>query len=287
MISPAPQFLDLTLGDGCNLHAAQGGSGPDVVLVHGSLALLEDMLLGPYEALAAGFRVTAFDRPGHGRSGRRRLDASIWRQADALNEAAERLAVKRPVVVGHSFGGSVALAWALRHPASIAGLVLVAPLAFPEPRLEQLLFGPRAVPVLGDVMARTGGPVLDALAAPLLSRAMFAPQEIPARMRAEFPLELVLKPRNMQSNGEDALEAIFGLAVAATLYPSCTTPVRILAGGSDRVVNPTLHGQALAGLLPHGAFVRMEGLGHMLHHFAQAAIVEAVEAVRQSGRPSD
>ncbi len=280
-----PRRHDLPLSDGCSLHAAQGGSGPDVVLVHGSLSLLEDMLIGPYEALAAQFRVTAVDRPGHGRSGRPRLQGSIWRQADALNEASGRLRLERPVVVGHSFGGAVALAWALRHPASIAGLVLLAPIAFPEPRLEHLLFGPRAVPLAGDLIARTSAPAFDALAAPALARAMFWPQEVPDRMRAEFPLQLLLEPRHMQAEGEDALEAIPDLARAAMLYPTCRLPVRILAGSQDRVVNPSLHGRLLARLLRRAEFSRIEGLGHMLHHFAQPEIVAAVEAVREFASP--
>lgn len=282
MDRPAPQRLDLRLANGCNLHAAQGGSGPDVVLVHGALSVIEDMLLGPYDALAERYRVTAFDRPGHGRSGRRRLEASIWRQAEALHEGAGRLGLDRPVVVGHSFGGSVALAWALRHPEAIGGLVLLAPLAFPEPRLEHLLFGPRAIPVMGDVIAMTSGPALDAMAAPALARAMFHPQQIPERMRTEFPLRLVMEPRHMQAEGEDLLEAISGLSAAAMLYPSCPLAVRILAGSRDRVVNPSLHSRGLAALLPRGQFSRIEGLGHMLHHFAQPQIVEAVSAVREA-----
>ena len=282
MDRPAPQRLDLRLDNGCNLHAAQGGAGADVVLVHGALSVLEDMLLGPYDALAQHFRVTAFDRPGHGRSGRRRLEGSIWNQAAALHEGAAKLHLERPVVVGHSFGGSVALAWALRHPEAIAGLVLLAPVAFPEPRLEQLLFGPRAIPLVGDLLARTGGRAFDALAAPALAKAMFSPQPVPERMRTEFPLQLVMEPRHMQAEGEDALQGIAGLAAAAMLYPSCWLPVRILAGGSDRVVNPGLHGRTLAAMLPRGDFSRLEGLGHMLHHFAQAEIVEAVGAVREA-----
>ncbi len=282
MDRPALQRLDLRLANGCNLHAAQGGSGPDVVLVHGALSVIEDMLLGPYDALAERYRVTAFDRPGHGRSGRRRLEASIWKQAEALHEGAGRLGLARPVVVGHSFGGSVALAWALRHPEAIAGLVLLAPLAFPEPRLEHLLFGPRAIPVMGDLIAVTSGPALDALAAPALARAMFHPQPIPERMRTEFPLQLVMEPCHMQAEGEDLLEAISGLAAAAMLYPSCPLPARILAGSRDCVVNPSLHSRGLAALLPRGAFSRIEELGHMLHHFAQPQIVEAVSAVREA-----
>ncbi len=55
--------------------------------------------------------------------------------------------------------------------------------------------------------------------------------------------------------------------------------MRILAGSQDRVVNPSLHARGLARLLPRGEYSQIEGLGHMLHHFAQAEIVDAVRAV--------
>jgi pimeloyl-ACP methyl ester carboxylesterase len=274
---------DLPLSGGQNLHCAQGGEGPDVILIHGGMSVLEDMLIGPFDALAQRFRVTAFDRPGHGRSGRRRLDASIWRQAAMLHEGARRLGLDRPVVIGHSFGGAVAVAYGLCFPEETAAVVGIAPLAVPELRLEHLLFGPRAPPVLGDILARTAGPVVDAALGPVLLRAMFYPQEVPARVRSEFPFSLVLEPRHMQSDGEDAVEIGPGLALAAFRYPACRVPVRVLAGDRDRVVNNRLHGGTLASLVPDGGYLELEGVGHMLHHARPAAVVEAAAALTAAG----
>jgi pimeloyl-ACP methyl ester carboxylesterase len=52
--------------------------------------------------------------------------------------------------------------------------------------------------------------------------------------------------------------------------------VRIFGGERDMVVNNTLHGRVLARILPDGHFETLPGLGHMVHHFAQAPIVDAV-----------
>src|SRR5687767_3912863 len=90
--------------DGPALAYVDRGAGPPVVLLHGTLTALEDMTLSPLEALAASYRVLAFDRPGFGRSEVRRFaDAGVWRQAAHIQGALDRLSVERPIVVGHSF----------------------------------------------------------------------------------------------------------------------------------------------------------------------------------------
>lgn len=267
---------DLKTTEGLNLHCALGGAGRDVVLIHGSLSVLEDMLLGPFDLLAETCRVVAFDRPGHGRSERRRLDGSIWRQAEILHAGAIQLGLRRPVLVGHSFGAAVALAYALTYPDAVSGLVLLAPIAMPELRAEHLLFGPRATPVIGDILAQTAGPPLDAALGPLLVKAMFAPQEIPPRFLEGFPFELVMRPKQMQANGEDAVQALNGLALAAFSYPRLASPARVLGGDADWVVNHELHGKALARLAPDASFTSLPGLGHMLHHFDPEAVAAAV-----------
>ncbi len=100
----------------------EAGVGDPVLLIHGAMTNLDDMLTGPFDDLAAEHRVIAVDRPGHGESTRRRLaDASPWRQAEIIHDAAAELGVERPIVVGHSFGGAVALAYAMRFPRETAG----------------------------------------------------------------------------------------------------------------------------------------------------------------------
>ena len=84
-----PPFRFVTASD-LPVRYAQAGDGPDVVLIHGAMTSAEDMVLGPFDALAERFRVTAFDRPGHGETHRPRLQGSlsqqtaIWRVAQSV-----------------------------------------------------------------------------------------------------------------------------------------------------------------------------------------------------------
>ena len=258
----------------------EAGSGPDLVLIHGALMTLEDMWLGPMTALSRHFRVIAVDRPGHGASDRVRFsDGSAWDQAAILHDALQGLGLHKPVVLGHSFGGAVALSYGMSFPDEVAGIVAVAPICFPELRLEQILFGPRAVPIAGDALAYTLGQVTDAALLPLLWRAMFLPQAMPERFAAEFPFQWARRPAPMIANAEDAAAMWTGLSRSALSYPTCKAPVHVLGGDSDLVVNNFFHGQNAAALIPGGRFDLVGGAGHMLHHFHIDAVVEAARGM--------
>ena len=264
--------------DGERLAYVEAGSGRPVLLIHGALTNLDDMVLGPFEALAARHRVIAVDRPGHGLSTRLRFaDASPWRQAAIIHEAAVALGAERPVVVGHSFGGAVAMAYALQFPAETAGVLALAPIVWPEPRLEMAVFGPRAPPGAGDLLAHGSAATLDKVALPLLWRAMFLPQAMPARFERNFTFDLAGGPTTGVATGEDSASILTSLWRSVVGYASCRPPVRILGGGEDLVVNNALHGAALARILPDGRFEELPGLGHMLHHFAADRISASVE----------
>ena len=258
----------------------EAGSGPDLVLIHGALMTLEDMWLGPMTALSRHFRVIAVDRPGHGASDRIRfLDGSPWAQAAIIRDAVRALDLHRPVIVGHSFGGAVALSYAMSFPDEIAGVVALAPICFPELRLEQMLFGPRAVPMLGDALAFTGGAAVDTALLPLLWRTMFLPQAMPARFAAEFPFAWARRPAPMIANGEDAAALWPAMARSAMGYAGCRVPVHILGGDADIVVGNLFHGWNAARLIPDAKFDLIGGAGHMLHHFHVEALTAAAREI--------
>ena len=271
--------------DGGELAYVEAGQGPPVLLIHGALTNLDDMVLGPFDALAAGCRVIAVDRPGHGASSRLRFaDASPWRQAQIIRDAVQTLGVERLVVVGHSFGGAVALAYAMSFADEIAGAVALAPIVWPEPRLELVSFGPRTSPGLGDMLGLGSALTTDQVALPLLWRAMFLPQAMPERFERGFSFELAGGRQTTTATGEDAVAIVTALWRSVAAYPTCRAPVRILGGDSDIVINNAYHGQGLSRVLPDATYRNLKGLGHMLHHFAVDEVVSAVRGLQQQDR---
>jgi len=107
-----------------SLHYVRTGTGPETVLIHGLASDLAFWYLGIVPLLARRFTVTAFDLPGHGYSDMptaRSTSADL--AADTL-ELMDRLEIERAHLVGHSFGGSVALHAAVLRPDRVASLVL-------------------------------------------------------------------------------------------------------------------------------------------------------------------
>ncbi len=269
--------------DGQTVAWAGGGEGPAVVLLHGTLTSLNDplMALGP-ALVQAGFRVIAFDRPGNGESTRLPGEASMWGQAERLRDAARRLELKQPVLVGHSQGGSIATAWALAHPEEVAGVVAVAPIVVPEPRLELLIFGPRAPWGAGDLLSYAAMP-LDGLLLPLLWRGMFLPQAMPAAFRATYPVDEAGERARLRAVAEETAHLVSDLGRLTASAAGCRVPVRVLQGDRDPVVN-LLHGRTLAALAPDSSFTMLSGLGHMADHFAQKQVIAAVREIADPGQ---
>jgi pimeloyl-ACP methyl ester carboxylesterase len=266
------------LAEDLDLAWAEEGAGRAVVLIHGTLTALEDMTLSLCPVLAPGYRVIALDRPGFGHSSARRLvDAGVWRQAASLGAAVDSLGLDRPILVGHSFGASVALAMAIDRPERIGGVVALAPLVLPEVRLEQPLFGPRAAPFVGDLVSHAAGTSSDRALLPLLWRSMFLPQAMPEAVVASFPFALAGRSRCAVRTGEDAVTAPAGLARLTMLAKDCPVPIRIFGGDRDLVVHNGTNGRMLAAVMPNASFTDLPGLGHMIHHFAGETIAAAVD----------
>jgi len=109
------------------LSTMEAGSGEPVVAIHG-LGATKGSFLPTVAALAPRFRVIALDLPGFGDSDKpigAAYDARFF--ADAVVDLLDALELERAHLIGNSLGGRVALEVAMRHPARVGGLGLLAP----------------------------------------------------------------------------------------------------------------------------------------------------------------
>ncbi len=273
------RFLEI---DGVRLHYVERGEGSPVVLIHGNTVSLADFeASGVIDRLAANHRVIAFDRPGFGHSTRPR--DRLWTpaaQAELLHGALGRLAVERPVLVGHSMGTMVALAMALDHPADARGLVLLGGYYYPSARIDALLTAPVALPVLGDVMRYTVTAVSGRIMLKALVKAMFTPKDIPSEFFPVLSREMMLRPVQLRANAEDAAFMIPQAKASSERHKELKLPVSIIAGAQDLVVDVKAHSARLHGDLPQSELVVVPGAGHMVHYAALEEIKAAID--RQS-----
>ncbi len=122
----------------CEEHGGNGSGERAVVLLHG-LMLDRTTWRSLLPPLASQGRVVLLEGPGHGDS-EVPPPFTLEEHAEALDDALEALGVERAVLVGHSWGGLVALRYALRRPRRTAGLVLIGASAAPERPARRLKY---------------------------------------------------------------------------------------------------------------------------------------------------
>ncbi len=153
---PAERILAVPGGAGA-LRVSDGGAGePAVVFVHGLGSDLEAWR-AQLDHLRPRRRAVAYDQRGHGGSDRARDGVyTIEALAADLDAVIRALGIRRAVVVGHSFSGTVVTAWAGAHPEAVAGLVYADAVgdfhAIPREALEKELRADQAI--AGDAAAR-------------------------------------------------------------------------------------------------------------------------------------
>lgn len=277
---PVGAILDV---DGTPVHYVQQGQGRDVVLIHGAGGNLRDFTFSLAGKLAEHYRVTAFDRPGLGYTGR--PDPALARvfsskaespqlQAALLARAAEELRVREPVVLGHSYGGAVAMAWGLDNPAS--ALVIVSGAVMPWTGGLGAQYA-----VLGSAV---GGalvpPVITAFTDPLdtaeIVASIFAPQPAPDGYLPHVGPGLTLRRDTLRANARQVNTLLPHVVEMSKRYPSLDMPVEFVHGDADDTVPLDVHARRAVPLIDKAALTVLDGIGHMPHHAREGAVIEAV-----------
>ncbi len=280
---PLGQFV--TLG-GARLHLYQTGQGPDIVLIHGASGNMRDFTFDLVGRLADRYRVTVVDRPGLGHSDRLDRDgATIFEQADVLVRAVAQLGVTRPLVLGHSYGGAVALAWATRHPEATAGLIVLAGASNPWDAPLSTYYRVLSHPV-GQWLAV---PALTAwLPEPVVTDTIaqiFAPQDTPQGYGAYIGAGLSLQRRALRENALQRAGLLEEIRQMVPDYAAITAPVEILHGSADTTVWPQIHAQPLARQIDGANLVILEGIGHSPHHADPQTVIAAIDRAAAAAGP--
>ncbi|MDT0497528.1 alpha/beta hydrolase [Algiphilus sp. W345] len=118
-------MASLELADACRLEYQQVGEGPDLVLVHGLATNRAFWYASLAQALKHAFRVTLYDLRGHGYSSLSPQGYSAADQAGDLAALLEQAGIESADVVGHSYGGGIALEFAVQYPQLLRRLVLM------------------------------------------------------------------------------------------------------------------------------------------------------------------
>ena len=184
------------------LHYVDRGTGEALVLLHGNGSMIQDFdSSGLIDLAAKNYRVIVFDRPGFGHSDRpHNVTWTPAAQAELVSKALHRLGISRAVVLGHSWGASVAVALALKYPDLVSGLVLASGYYYPTARADVLALSVPALPWAGDVIRHTVSPIASRIIWPVLMSKIFGPPTMPKKFGA-FPKEMAVRPSQIRCIG--------------------------------------------------------------------------------------
>ncbi|MBR9822140.1 MAG: alpha/beta hydrolase [Rhodobacteraceae bacterium] len=282
---PLGRFLTV---NGHRVHVHQFGEGPDLVIAHGATSHMREAMACFATGLAGEFRVTLIDRPGEGYTPRlHRRGESLREQAELMADTVQALGIENFTLLGQSFGGSVALAWAIHRPEGLRAVALSAAPAYPWlPNLPWRIKGP-AMPVLGPLIARVvlawfrKSYFIDSYAK------VFFPNAVPENYGHRIGLPLSLLPHNVVADNRQLARMGRDLTEIGPRFGEIRIPVEIVIGAEDKVVRPELHAHALAREIP-GARVRLlKGQGHMPHVGDPEGIGDAVRRAARRARAKD
>ena len=262
--------------EGVRLHAMDregDDPGTAVILIHGAGLDHRDWTFSFLEGLPRAYRVLAFDRPGFGGSGRPAIAGGLpATQARLLRTAAMSLGVERAVLVGHSWGGAVAMAWGVDAPETTIGVVSLAGAVAPWSLASSIAHG-RRMRAAARMALRPGG--LRAAAIEGLTES-FAPAEIPNGYLEHIATELTLTSGAAAAAAGDVATVNGALGLQAQRYPGFDRPVELVYGDADLILSPSEQGEAAAELLPNARLTIEKGAGHMIHHTHPDLCLEAI-----------
>ena len=230
--------------------------------------------------LESTHRILMVDRPGHGYSTRPKQAHTLGVQAAMMASVLENLVPnEKAVIVGHSFGGAVALRLALDRPDLVEGIVLIAPVshdwgsdatAWYSKVAARPILGPpfsQLIPLVGPRQLEDG------------IVGVFHPEPAPENYVENSAATLLFRPHEFRANARDVAALRSELAAQQARYTELKMPITLYSGLKDTVIKPELHAGKLIKQVPQLTIIDLPEGGHMPHHGHGAAIAETIRTL--------
>lgn len=259
---PAPPQSKYAMVDGVNVHYMETkGRGPGVIMVHGHPGTFMDW--NYVRQAMPGVRTVAIDRPGYGYSSGGYI--AFDDQVKLIHGLAGKLGMKKPIIAGHSYGGTLSVAYAERYPKETTAIVAVDPALDPsvlgaDQRAQAHLIKFLQLPVVRPVANATFGQVMStATSKPQIDRA-FSPDPVNEDYWEQFRA-VNLKSSDMETFADETLD--FDGVIDGILpgLPKIKVRTTVMQGRGDKLISESST-RAGARQIPGVRYVSLPG-GHM------------------------
>lgn len=263
------------------------GSGPALLLLHG-LGCDHTTWLPVISSLARRYTVIAPDLLGHGRSDKPRADYSVGGYANGMRDLLTVLGIGKATVVGHSFGGGVAMQFAYQYPERTERLVLVAPGGIGRDVTPAI----RAMSLPGFQLAMGLATMPGLLQATKLGlRSLAATRLSPVRDLDEVA-DIVqhLSDRKARSAITHVVRAVVDwrgqvVTMADRAYLTHAMPMAVIWGTDDRVI-PAKHADLARQIAPEATVEVIRNAGHFPHKDHPQRFVKILNDFIRSTEPA-
>ena len=239
------------------------GRGPALLLLHG-LACDHTTWNPVIDRLARRYTVIAPDLLGHGLSDKPRADYTLGGYANGMRDLLTLLGIDKVTVIGHSFGGGVAMQFAYQFPERTQRMMLVAPGGL----------GPEVTPLIKLIQAPGWEPAMGLLTQPGIRHAWTAALRAAGKVDSRYTRDLPeiadivdsWRDRRTRFAIRHLVRAVIdwkGQIVTMTdrAYLTEAMPLAVVWGRDDQVL-PVGHAANVAALAPRARVELIEDSGH-------------------------
>jgi pimeloyl-ACP methyl ester carboxylesterase len=264
------------------------GSGPVVLLLHG-LACDHTTWNPVIESLARTYTVIAPDLLGHGQSDKPRADYSVGGYANGMRDLLTVLGIDRATVVGHSFGGGVAMQFAYQYPERTERLLLVSTGGL----------GPEVTPAIRAITTPGFHQVMAVLSAPVLRHVTTATLRMLSRSGVTQLRDLDEVADIYESFKDPRTRAAIHHVVSSVVdwkgqivtmadraYLTEAMPMCVVWGSDDLVI-PVAHASNASALAPSARIEIIPNAGHFPHKDHPERFVKIVRDFIRSTEPAE
>lgn len=262
---------------GTKIRYHQHGKGQDILFIHGVPGSIEDWE-SIISSLSSNYRVTVYDRPGHGYSSAEKIGYNLEHNANIALGLINELHLQNVIVVGHSYGGSVIMALAVRNPHQIKAFIPIAGATYPIENIEPI-YSLIRIPILGRGFAAVAssfiGPVMikDGL-----NEAFHPNEDIIPEDFIDTRVKIWLQTKVLVSTAREELHLNSDLEKIIPNYGNISKRFFIIHGDNDLLV-PKGDSVKLHKIIRNSKLLILSNTGHQVQYARPDILIRTINEV--------